>query len=115
MLKFIYAFVSSQALICFENKITSSKDLASINEVISCSFAKIISKLFLTNSKKFGLCLSTQNKSDNDIAVFFEFWRVWGRFWTDFGPNWRHKWTPREAQNGAQHEQKSNTKLMINY
>jgi hypothetical protein len=33
----------------------------------------IISSLFLTRSKKFFLCLSTQNKSDKDIAVFLEF------------------------------------------
>ena len=43
-----------------------------INDNISCSFAKIISSLFLTNSKKCGLCLSTQKRSDNDIATFFE-------------------------------------------
>ena len=36
----------------FEKFITSSKDFASINEIISCSFANVISYLFLTNSKK---------------------------------------------------------------
>ena len=32
-----------------------------------------ISSLFFTSSKKLALCLSTQNKSDNDIATLFEF------------------------------------------
>ena len=37
------------------------KFLASINDLISCSLAKVISSLFLTKSKKLLLCLSTQN------------------------------------------------------
>ena len=32
-----------------------------------------MSNLFFTKSKKCGLCLSTQNKSDSDIATLFEF------------------------------------------
>ena len=32
-----------------------------------------MSNLFFTKSKKFDLCLSTQNKSDKDIAALFEF------------------------------------------
>ena len=51
---------------------TSAKDFASINDIISCSLANIISSLFLTNSKKLVLCLSTQNLSDNEIADLFE-------------------------------------------
>ena len=39
--------------------ITSSQ--LKINDNISCSLANVISSLLLTNSKKFGLCLSTQN------------------------------------------------------
>ena len=46
----------------FEKLITSSKDFASINEIISCSFAKVISNLFLTNSKN-GVCVD-QHKTD---------------------------------------------------
>ena len=57
----------------FVNEITSSNELLSVSDKISCSFAKTISNLFLTNSKKFCLCLSTQNKSDKDIATLFEF------------------------------------------
>ena len=60
-------------LICFEKVTVSSKELASINDVISCSFAKMISSLFLANYKKCFLCLSKQNKSDNDIATLFEY------------------------------------------
>ena len=37
---------------CFENETTSSKFFALIKEVISCSFANVISNLFLTKSKK---------------------------------------------------------------
>ena len=33
----------------------------------------MISSLFLANSKKCSLCLSTQNKSDKDIATLLEF------------------------------------------
>ncbi len=54
------------------NEITSSKFFASIKDKASCSLAKTISNLFLTKSKKLFLCLSTQNKSDNDIAVFVD-------------------------------------------
>ena len=57
----------------FPKEITSSKFLASTRDEISCSFAKVISNLFLTKSRKCGLCLSTQNLSDHDIATFFEF------------------------------------------
>ena len=39
----------------FEKFITSSKDFASINDIISCSLAKVISNLFFTSSKKWGL------------------------------------------------------------
>ena len=60
-------------LICFEKVTISSKEFALINDVISCSLAKMISSLFLANSKKCSLCLSTQNKSDNDIATLFEY------------------------------------------
>jgi len=45
----------------FEKLITSSKCLASIREIISCSFANVMSILFLTKFKKCDLCLSTQN------------------------------------------------------
>ena len=41
--------------------ITSSKLFASINDIISCSLANVISNLLLTNSEKLDLCLSTQN------------------------------------------------------
>ena len=36
----------------FEKLITSLKFFASINEIISCSFAKVISNLFFTKFKK---------------------------------------------------------------
>ena len=52
--------------------ITSSNFFTSINDIISCSLANVISNLFLTNSKKLDLCLSTQNKSDKDIATLLE-------------------------------------------
>ena len=58
---------------CFPNVTTSSNFLASISDIITCSFAKVISILSLTSSKKCGLCLSTQNKSDRDIATLLEF------------------------------------------
>ena len=60
----------NQKLKLTEKEIASSKELPSINDKISCSLAKIISSLFFTKSKKSFLCLSTQNKSDKDIATF---------------------------------------------
>ena len=58
-------------LSCLENSITSLKFFALINELIYCSLAKVISSLFLTKFKKCSLCLSTQNKSESDIATLF--------------------------------------------
>ena len=52
----------------FKKLLSNSK----IKEKISCSFAKIISNLLFTKSKKFFLCRFTQNWSDNDIAVFLD-------------------------------------------
>ena len=54
-------------------KVKYKQIFASIKEAISCSFAKVMSNLFFTKSKKFGLCLSTQNKSERDIATLFAF------------------------------------------
>ena len=56
----------------FEKSTTSLNDELFIKDKISCSFANTISSLFLTNSKNCFLCLSTQNKSDKDIATLFE-------------------------------------------
>ena len=39
-------------LSCFAKFMTSSKFFASINEIISCSLAKVTSSLFLTKFKK---------------------------------------------------------------
>ena len=47
-------------------------DLASIKELISCSLQKVISNLLFTISKNLDLCLSTQKRSDNDMATLFE-------------------------------------------
>ena len=44
--------IITNLLSCFANFIISSKFFASINEVISCSLANVISSLFLTKFKK---------------------------------------------------------------
>ena len=43
--------ITSNLLSCFEKFITSSKFFASINELISCSLANVMSNLFLTKFK----------------------------------------------------------------
>ena len=57
---------------CFEKSITSSKFFASINEVISCSLAKVISSLFFTKFKKWGLRLCG-GELDNGLNVALSF------------------------------------------
>ena len=57
----------------FEKLITSSKLFVPIRDKISCSFAKVISNLFLTKFKKCGLCLSTQNRSEMTLQLYLNF------------------------------------------
>ena len=69
--------------------------MAPINDEISCSFAKVTSSLFFTKSKKCGLCLSTQNKSDNVIATLLELLIALSK--ADLGSPTSHKYPSKKT------------------